>query len=153
MREGFRTLADALFEPPVQQSTMQPPSKPDDEITRSEIDAAREIRLFHARIAEAVDAGVERVLCDVACDVLARELRIAPADIAAITERALQRYATDAPVRVRLHPNDAASVKCAVPVISDGGLMPGDAILELQDGFVDAGLGVRLEAALRGLRQ
>ena len=58
-------------------------------------------RRFHAALADALDVALEGLLRDVACDVLARELSLAPADVAAIAVRALARYANESPVRVR----------------------------------------------------
>lgn len=153
MREGFRTLADTLLQPPLEEVSSQSATAPDDEIVmRGRMEVLRETRLFHARIAEAVDTAVERVLCDISSEVLARELQIAPADVRTIVDRALQRYAAEIPVRVRVCPEDAATVELGVPVIADDQLMHGDAVVELQDGFVDARFGVRLEAVLRGCR-
>jgi flagellar biosynthesis/type III secretory pathway protein FliH len=40
-------------------------------------------------------------------------------------------------------------VQCGVPVVADDSLAQGDVIVELRDGFLDATLGVRLEAVLR----
>src|ERR1700733_4355402 len=53
--------------------------------------AFSEIRRFHAALADALDFALEGLLRDVACDVLARELSLAPADVAAIAARALLR--------------------------------------------------------------
>lgn len=109
----------------------------------------RDVRLFHARVIEAVDAAVERIVADIAADVLARELLLAPADIDAIVDRALRRFAAEEPLRVRVHPDDAARLHCGVPVIGDPSLRCADAILELREGSVDASLGVRLAALVR----
>jgi flagellar biosynthesis/type III secretory pathway protein FliH len=114
-----------------------------------ETELVRDVRLFHARITEALEDAVERLVCDVASDVLARELQLAPADIERIVDRALQRYVSEEPLRVRTHPGDAALVQCGVPVVADDSLARGDVILELRDGFLDASLGVRLDAVLR----
>jgi flagellar biosynthesis/type III secretory pathway protein FliH len=111
----------------------------------------RDVRLFHARIAEALESAVERLLCDVACDVLARELQLAPVDIERIVDNVLQRYSAEQPLQVRVHPEDAANLQCALPTVVDANLARGDAIVELRDGFIDASLGVRLEAVLRNV--
>lgn len=113
------------------------------------VELLRELRLFHARIAEAVEASVQTLLCDIAADVLARELQLAPVDIAAIVDRALHRCIAEQPVRVRVHADYTARVACGVPVIADPQLLPGDAVIELRGGTVDASLGVRLENILQ----
>jgi len=115
----------------------------------SEFEAARAARLFCARIGEAVEGAVETLLEDIASEVLARELRLAPADIDAIVSRVLQRFIAEEPVRVRVHPDEAALVRCAVPVAADAALKRGDAVLDLRSGSVEASLGVRLESVLR----
>lgn len=114
-------------------------------------DLLRDVRLFHARIIEAVEAAVETLAGDIAADVLGRELLLAPADMEAIVDRALQHYACEQPLRVRVHESDAA-MTCAVPVVPDARLRPGDAVIELRNGAVDASLGMRLTTLMRGLQ-
>jgi flagellar biosynthesis/type III secretory pathway protein FliH len=112
----------------------------------------RELRLFHARIIEGVDAAVETLAHDIASEVLGRELHLAHANIAAIVDRALRRYFADEPLRVRVHPDEAPMLSCALPVVADERLRSGDAVIELRCGSVDATLGVRLAAVMRGIR-
>jgi flagellar biosynthesis/type III secretory pathway protein FliH len=108
------------------------------------IAAAREARLFRARLADAFDDALARLLRELAVDVLARELRLAPCDVAAIARRVLQ----GAPVvRVRVSPKEAVG-DYGVPVVSDATLHPGDAVFELTGGALDARLGVRLATVL-----
>lgn len=107
------------------------------------------VRRFRAAVADAVDAVLDDVLRDIACDVVARELRLAPADIAAIVTTAIARCAPETALAVRVHPEDAAA--CAsfgVRVVEDPQLRSGDAIVELQYGSIDAQLGVRLASLL-----
>jgi flagellar biosynthesis/type III secretory pathway protein FliH len=111
----------------------------------------REVRLFHARVTEAVEASVETLVGDIAAELLGRELLLAPADIERIVDRALHRFAAEEPLRVRVHPDDLSRLKCSLPVLADDALRPGDAILELRNGYVDASLGVRVEALLRAV--
>lgn len=121
------------------------------ERSASEEEIAREVRLFHARMREMLEEAVQTMLCDIAADVLARELRIAPADIARIVDAALQRYASEEPLRVRVHPQECARVRCEAPVVADARLRQGDALIELRSGWVEATLGVRLESVLRAV--
>lgn len=106
--------------------------------------ALREARLFRARLADALDEALARLLREVAADVVARELQLAPCDVARIVERA-QRSAPV--VAVRLAAADAARVT-QLPVVIDDALHPGDAVLEVAGGTVDARLGVRLAHVL-----
>ncbi|HZO93332.1 MAG TPA: hypothetical protein VFB22_06140 [Candidatus Baltobacteraceae bacterium] len=106
--------------------------------------AVRDARLFRARLADALDAAVALLMRRFASDVLARELRTAPCDVATI----VRRLASEAPVvRVRVAPEDAA-LGTSLPVAVDEALQPGDAIVELAGGELDARLGVRLAAIL-----
>jgi flagellar biosynthesis/type III secretory pathway protein FliH len=106
--------------------------------------ALRAARLFRAQLADALAEAFGTLLCDLAADVLARELRLAPCDLEAV----LQRVAERAPiVRVRVAPADVARI-AGVPVAADADLDPGDAIVELAGGTIDARLGVRLASVL-----
>lgn len=108
----------------------------------------RDVRLFRARVAEAVESAVRVLLCDVAAEVLARELHLAPPDIRAVVDAALARFSQEEPVRVRVQPGDATRVRCGIPVVEDARLAAGDAVIELRDGDAVSSLGVRLEAVL-----
>jgi flagellar biosynthesis/type III secretory pathway protein FliH len=104
----------------------------------------REARLFRARLADALDDAAGRLARDLAADVLARELRLAPCDLA----RIVQRVMAGAPaVRVRVAPGDAGRVT-GIAVLADPALCAGDAIVEVAGGMLDARLGVRLAAVL-----
>lgn len=162
--ERFRSLAATLLasravcidEPPIEiadeavRVLADPVESPyDDERATEEFEIVRELRLFRARVVEGVEAVVETIVQDIATGVLGRELQLAPVDIAHVIEKALQRYFSDEPVRVRVHPDEAASISCAVPVAADERLRAGDAVIELRCGSVDATLGVRLASVLR----
>jgi flagellar biosynthesis/type III secretory pathway protein FliH len=120
-----------------------------DNVSDDELELARDVRLFHARVIEAVEAAVETLVNDIAAEVLGRELALAPVDIERIVDRVLQRFAEEEPLRVRVHADDAARVTCGVPVVADPRLRPGDAVIELRGGSVDASLGVRLTTLVR----
>lgn len=113
--------------------------------------ALRQARLFRAHLCDALENAVGELLTDIAAEVLARELQLAPAEIGAIVRQVLQTHCASDPVRVRVHPEDAAVAACELPVVCDDGLRRGDAIVELRDGALEASLGVRLEAVLRNL--
>lgn len=154
--EQFRSLAATLLaarapgpgEPAfeiVQEIVQAVADEPDDD----EVELARDVRLFHARIIEAVEAAVEMLVADIAADVLARELSLAPVEVDAIVDRALQRFAAEEPLRVRVHADDLPRLECAVPAVADARLRPGDAVIELRAGTVDLSLGVRLASLVR----
>jgi flagellar biosynthesis/type III secretory pathway protein FliH len=109
-------------------------------------------RRFRAALADAVELAREQLLTEIAADVLGRELELRPADLRAIVSKAIQRYAFDVPLAVRLHPADVELLRGAYPAVVDSGLRRGDAIVELHVGSIDARLGVRLESLLRSLQ-
>ena len=106
--------------------------------------AVRDARLFRARLADALDDALARLLREVAADVLARELRLAPCDVRELARRALERAPA---VRLRVAPADAGG-DYGLPVAVDPALHAGDAVFELDGGALDARLGVRLASVL-----
>ena len=106
--------------------------------------AAREARLFRARLADAFDDALARLLRELAADVLARELRLAPCAIAALARRV---RAETPVVRLRVAEADAGR-EYDLPVVPDPELHAGDAVFELAGGALDARLGVRLASVL-----
>ncbi len=114
--------------------------------------AVREARLFRARLADAFDDAVARLLRELATDVLARELRLAPCDLAAIVRAVGERAPV---VRVCIAACDATALAggplirgCDAAVVEDPALAAGDAIVEFAGGALDARLGVRLATVL-----
>jgi flagellar biosynthesis/type III secretory pathway protein FliH len=106
--------------------------------------ALRAARLFRAQLADALTEAFGTLLCDLAADVLARELRLAPCDLEALVQRVAERAPI---VRVRVAPADVPRIR-SVAVEADAALDPGDAIVELAGGAIDARLGVRLASVL-----
>lgn len=151
MRDDFQPLTELIRAGrPAQQA--EPPAHTVAEpcpCLNAEEEALRSVRLFRAAVAEGVDAALGDLLNDIAADVLARELQLAPADIARVVERALVRYFADDPLQVMVHPDDAPAVKCDVPVVKEPLLRRGDARLVLRCGSVDASLGVRLASVMQ----
>lgn len=107
-------------------------------------DALREAKLFRARLADAFDDARGRLLRELASDVLARELRIAPCDLDVLAQRAL---ASAPVVRVRVAPSEIGLVS-GIPVVADPELAEGDAVVEIDGGAIDARLGARLALIL-----
>jgi flagellar assembly protein FliH len=147
---------EADSEPASELANEVPPADPrgdgDGDAAAQERAVLREVRLFGARLADALDERLARLLAGLASDVLVRELRTAPADLAALVAR-IAAEATAPPLRVRVAPGDReAAAACGVPVEPDPALAPGDAIVDFADGAIDARLGVRLAALLEALR-
>ena len=124
---------------------------------RELVDVLRDARVFRARLADAFDEAAARLVRELAAQVLVRELRLAPCEIAELVTRARERLPV---LRVRVSPHDAIRMHGAsggsgalrdVSVIADEQLDDGDAIVELAGGALDARLGVRLADVLEVL--
>ncbi len=113
--------------------------------------AASECALFHARLREAFERTHAALLRDLAADVLARELRLAPADVEALARRLLERARDETPVAVRVSPSDRARIALDLPIETDPALRPGDVVLVVRDGTLESTLGVRLEALVHAV--
>lgn len=122
------------------ESAREQRSRSDDDVAL----ALREARLFRARLLDAFDGAAARLLRELASTVLARELRSAPCDLAAVIAHVRERAPV---VRARVAPDDVPRVT-GVPVVADPALACGDVIVELDNGAIDARLGVRLAALL-----
>ena len=121
-------------------------TEPVNDVPADAVAAIREARLFRARLADAFDAASARLIRELASDVLARELKLAPCDLDALLRRTLERAPV---VRVRVAPADVPRVR-AIGCLADSELTPGDAVVELDGGALDARFGVRLAAVLEG---
>jgi len=138
--------------------------------------AIRDARLFRARLADALDARLARLLAAIASEVLVRELRIAPVDLKALVARIAGEGAAQ-PVCIRIAPADRTALASSdmparaereldvtashdrdelglgdIRLLEDDTLAPGDLIVAFADGEIDARLGVRLAAVLEMLR-
>lgn len=161
MPEQFRSLASMLRQAVTPEIVEENLAAPDsllpidatpvsDELAVEQRALLRDMRIFRARMAEAVEEAVETLAGDIATQVLGRELELARANIGAITKRALQRFAAEEPLRVRAHPDEVELLDCGVQVVADDSLLHGDVVIELRTGTVDATLGTRLDAVMRG---
>ncbi len=112
-------------------------------------EALHEVRRFRAALTDALEAACEEVLRDVAIDVLARELLLAPAAIARIAEASLDRFWEEEPIALLAHPDEAAHLGAlALPVRGDASLRRGDVMIALRFGSIDLTLGARLAHVL-----
>lgn len=106
-----------------------------------------QMRRFRAALYDAFATVRGRLLSDIACEVVGRELQLAPADIEAIVRRACAQ--AEAPTCVRVHPLDAPAFSgWTCDVETDTALRRGDVVLCVRDGTIEAALGTRLEGVL-----
>lgn len=155
MHDAFVPLAQFLQPPDVHVAAVEEPLiVVSESVERSELHAAlSEVRRFRAALADALDASVHDLLCDIAADVVARELRLRPAELRAIVLRARERFAAEEPVALRAHPDDCNDLCDGdVAVVPDPALRRGDVMLDVRSGTIDATLGARLESVLESLR-
>lgn len=121
----------------------------DDEPSRADACVVRHALRAQAAIADAMEVVRGDLLRDLACDILGRELQLAPCDIAGIVTQALARCRAEFPMAVRVHPDDLPALQnCAVAVIADANLRRGDALLDVRKGTIDMTLGARLAEVL-----
>lgn len=106
-------------------------------------ESIRAARHFRAALADALAHATASLIRELASDVLARELAIAPCEIDALVARLASDHVSAGPLRVRVSPLDRLTA-CEFPIVVDASIQAGDAILECTSGTVDARLGVRL---------
>ncbi len=145
--DEFVPLDAYLQAPECAREVLAAPEPPQPEFVR---EVLHEARRFRAALADALDAARDRLVRDLASDVLARELACAPADVERIARRTLERYTDDEPLHVRVHPDEVALLAgFELPVVADARLRRGDVTLTLRYGTIDASLGVRLAHVLQ----
>jgi flagellar biosynthesis/type III secretory pathway protein FliH len=159
MSEGFVPLARFLRRPPepLASSIPQAPAAGDalvpcshsEEVLAQYAATFGAIRRFRAALADALDVAVQQLLAEIAENVLARELTLAGADVAAVVAKTRERFSSDRVLTVHVHPRDRNAL-CALEIdaVLDETLAPGDVIAELRSGTIDLRLRARLESAL-----
>lgn len=110
-------------------------------------ESIRVARHFRAALADALAQATARLIRELASDVLARELTIAPCAIESLVARLARDHVSAGPLRVRVSPFDRVTT-CEFPIVVDASIQVGDALLECTSGIVDARLGVRLSDVL-----
>jgi len=155
--EGFRSFAELLrpanvgvdYTSDVEPAPSAGPSTEasDEPFVLDEL--VRDVRSFRARLDDLLERSVETLLERIARDVFAREYAVAPPDVRRIVERTLADFCESQPVRIRIHPSDAAHLHNAcVAVQPDAGLYRGEVVFELDNGALASTLETRLNDAL-----
>jgi flagellar biosynthesis/type III secretory pathway protein FliH len=111
-------------------------------------EALQELALMRSAALEAYERARLRLLEALAHEVLARELLLAPADIALLARRALETFSEAEPLTLVLAPEDAERVALPLPVRADPALEPGDLIVEVRDGELESRFAFRARRAL-----
>jgi hypothetical protein len=160
--ERFRPLSERLLPPavpPVEGGPVAPPAysplvqAPDATPVAggdppAEAELASDVRLFRARLADVLEAHARRLLPELLRRVVGRERAAAPCDVGRLAGELVAAQAARGPVRVRVAPGDARSLRLDLPVLADPALAPGDVAIDVRDGTVDASYVARLAAFL-----
>jgi flagellar biosynthesis/type III secretory pathway protein FliH len=130
------------------------PSAPALESAAALVELMRDVRVFRAHLREAFEVARDALVRELAYAVLGRELQLAPSDVGLIAARLLAEHPAAQPLLLRVAPADLAQLALQAetlpPLQADATLAPGDAVLELACGHIDARLGVRLAVVLAG---
>jgi hypothetical protein len=98
---------------------------------------------------EAFERSTARLLAALADDVLARELRLAECDLAALAARVLAAAGAVEPVALVVGEFAAGELaEAGLPIRHDAALGPADLIVEVRDGTLESPLAFRLAGAL-----
>jgi flagellar biosynthesis/type III secretory pathway protein FliH len=160
MSEGFVPLARFLRPPPPEPVVFSLPQDPAAGQSIAPCSHSEEsfaqfaatfsaIRRFRAALGDALDVAVQQLLAEIAENVLARELTVAGADVAAIVAKTRERFSSERVLSVRVHPRDRSALdSLEIDSVVDETLVPGEVIAELRSGTIDLRLRARLESAL-----
>lgn len=151
--DGFLALADFLRPTPtvpsIESAFPEPIDVPSEAIPAELEEALSAARRFRAGLADALDAILERLLREVARQVLARELVLRPADIREIVDATLAKIDGERVLMLRVHPSDAGAVEALqFECVADPALERGDVVLHLRSGTIDLALAARLDSVV-----
>jgi hypothetical protein len=150
MPDGFVPLAEMLRAqpaPPAQATPAAPPAGAHSDDVPADSELLDELRLARLAALEAYDRAVPRLLTALAQAVFGRELALAPPDLAALAAELRAHFTREEPVALLIAPSQAPPA-CSLPIRRDPALRPGDLILEVRDGEIDARFRVRLAGAI-----
>lgn len=99
--------------------------------------------MLRLEVMEAFERKARRLVDDLAHDVLARELALAPVDVRALVDRALTAFAEHEPIALAVASSDVERVRTSLPVRADSGLDAGDLIVYVRDGAFESSFAFR----------
>ncbi len=111
-------------------------------------DIVHDLTLMRLASLEAFENAARRLIADLAHDVLARELALAPADIETLVARSLAALVDHEPVSLAVAAADRERVRAPLPIRTDAALVAGDLIVYVRDGAFESTFGFRLTDAL-----
>lgn len=111
-------------------------------------DVVHELALMRLAALESFERAKYRLLEALAAEVLGRDLALAPADVEALAQRAVARFADLEPVTIAVSPSDAERVRAPLPLRIDAALQAGDLVVDVRDGALESTFVFRLQSAL-----
>lgn len=147
VRAGRVGLRATATDPVAETATIEAiaPNAPS-EFERADIVADLTIVRVAAR--EAFERTARRCIADLAHEVLARELALAPVDLEALVARALVAFAQSEPVAIGVSVADGARIRAPLPIRIDEALACGDLIVFVRDGAFESTFAFRVGDAL-----
>lgn len=130
-------------EPPVEPCAGE--RAPDERVAEAAL--LEELSLARLAALETYDRAVPHLLKALARGVFGRELALAPADLATLAAEMRAHFAREEPVALVIAPSETPP-PCSLPVRRDATLRPGDVLLEVRDGEIDARFRLRLAGAI-----
>ncbi len=109
--------------------------------------ALAELPLVRLAAYEAFASAFERLLQQLAQDVLARELAFAPCDLERLMHDALEAFSREEPIAFLVREPMRETIG-GIAVRADPSLAPGDLIVQVRDETIDARFAVRLAGAI-----
>jgi flagellar biosynthesis/type III secretory pathway protein FliH len=117
-------------------------------VTFAYTDALEDLALMRLAALEGYERACTRLLESLASEVLGRELALAPADLAALLQRALAAFSEREPLAIVLAPHDAERARFPLPVRADPTLAAGDLVIEVSDSQLESRFAFRTQVAL-----
>jgi flagellar biosynthesis/type III secretory pathway protein FliH len=144
------------IEPPMPSTPDCATERVDADLARPQLQTSEElaetlsaVRCFRAALADALEVAVQSLLPAIARDVLGRELRVEPADLAVVVAEAVERFGRDQVLVIRARSDEIGAMEpLGIELAADDRFARGDAEIELRTGTIDMRLHARLEALL-----
>lgn len=110
-----------------------------------------ELGIVRIAAGESFEDAARRLLERLACDVLGRELALAPCELGGLIAAARAELEALEPLCLITAPGERAEFPRAFPCRTDPALAPGDLFVEASGGAIDLRLRARVQRALEGL--
>lgn len=151
----FRRYVRAVPPPPPSPPSPPAPSEPaaPPAVVSEGGEALGEALRFRAALREAFERELADLVGDLAVRVVARELRLAPADLATIAQEVLEHRGEGEPIALRAAPEDGERLRAVaherhLALCLDERMRAGDVTVELRCGSLESTLAMRIDEVL-----